>query len=101
MKKSEPKIILNLNLEGQELEQKIKIAIDDYVEKVILNNLDEAIATIIAKRIEAIAKRNYNDGYVNGMYLDAYVRSKTKELIEKSIDSNIKEIMSKKLSQMI
>ena len=54
MKKSEPKIILNLQLEGQELEQKIKIAMDDYVEKVILANLDEAIEKLITKRVDAI-----------------------------------------------
>lgn len=103
MKKSEPKIILNLQLEGQELEQKVKIAIDDYVEKVVFANLDETIEKIITKRIEAIVaqKSYYNGGLINGQYLSGYVTSKTNKVIEETIDKNIKEIVAKKLSQII
>ena len=102
MKKTEPKIILNVQLEGQELEQKIKIAMDDYVDKVILANLDETIEKIINKRIDSIvAQRSYDGGLVQGKNLSNYVRSRTSRVIEETIDRNIKEIMTRKLSQII
>ena len=44
MKKSEPKLILNVSLTSEELEEKVKIAIDKYAENVIYKNLDEEIA---------------------------------------------------------
>ena len=65
MKKTEPKIILNLQLDGQELEQKIKIAMDEYVEKVIFANLDETIEKIITRRVEAIASQRGSDSFIN------------------------------------
>ena len=101
MKKSEPKIILNLQLEGQELEEKIKVAMDDYVKRVILANLDEAIDKIISERIEKICAQNYGRGLIQGEYLSDYVRKKSNKIIEETIDGRIKEILSKKLSQMI
>lgn len=33
MKKSEPKMILNISLESEEIEEKVKIAMDKYVEE--------------------------------------------------------------------
>lgn len=33
MKKSEPKMILNISLNSEEIEEKVKIAMDEYVEK--------------------------------------------------------------------
>ena len=102
MKKLEPKIILNLQLEGEELEKKIKTAMDDYVEKVVFANLDESIEKIITKRIEAIVAQNsYNGCLINGQYLSSYVKSQTNKVIEETIDRNIKEILAKKLSQIV
>jgi hypothetical protein len=103
MKKSEPKIILNLQLEGQELEQKIKIAMDDYVERVILANLDEAIEKLINKRVDAIISQKgyFGGGLINGQSLSGYVSAKANTVIEETIDRNIKEILSKKLSQIL
>lgn len=45
MKKSEPKMILNISLNSEEIEEKVKIAMDEYVQKAIYKNLDEEIAT--------------------------------------------------------
>ena len=47
MKKSEPKMILNISLNSEEIEEKVKIAMDEYVEKVIYKNLDEEITKIV------------------------------------------------------
>lgn len=54
MKKSEPKMILNISLNSEEIEEKVKIAMDEYVQKVICKNLDEEIAKVIDKRIERL-----------------------------------------------
>ena len=44
MKKSEPKMILNVAIENDELDEKIKIAMDQYIEKLAQKHLDDAIA---------------------------------------------------------
>lgn len=54
MKKSEPKMILNISLNSEEIEEKVKIAMDEYVEKAIYKNLDEEITKIVDKRIEKL-----------------------------------------------
>lgn len=54
MKKSEPKMILNVQIDNKELEEKVKIAIDKYTEQLVLKNLDDTIAKIIEKRIEKL-----------------------------------------------
>ncbi|MBS7123014.1 MAG: hypothetical protein KH086_01405, partial [Coprobacillus sp.] len=51
MKKSEPKLILNLQLDSEELDQKVKLAMDKYIEDVIVGNLDDEIEKIVTKRI--------------------------------------------------
>ena len=43
MKKSEPKLILNLQVDSEELDQKVKLAMDKYIEDVIVGNLDDEI----------------------------------------------------------
>lgn len=54
MKKSEPKLILNLQVDSEELDQKVKLAMDKYIEDVIVGNLDDEIEKIVTKRIEAL-----------------------------------------------
>ena len=39
MKKSEPKLILNLQVDSEELDQKVKLAMDKYIEDVIVGIL--------------------------------------------------------------
>ena len=51
MKKSEPKMILNVQIENQELEEKVKIATDKYVEQLVIKDLDATIARIVENRI--------------------------------------------------
>ena len=58
MKKSEPKMILNVQIDNKELEEKVKIAIDKYTEQLVLKNLDDTIAKIIEKRIEKLINAN-------------------------------------------
>ena len=39
MKKSEPKLILNLQVDSEELDQKVKLEMDKYIEDVIVGRL--------------------------------------------------------------
>lgn len=39
MKKSEPKMILNITIDNNELEEKVKIAMDKYAENISLKNI--------------------------------------------------------------
>lgn len=104
MKKSEPKMILNLSLEDEEFEKKIAIAMEKYTEDVILKNLDETIVRIVNNRIDRLVSPAHkwdDNGKIAGKTLDAYIRERTESVISDVIDKNIKDIFAKKVAEMI
>ena len=103
MKKNEPKMILNVTIENDELEEKVKIAMDKYAEQLILKNLDEAITKIVENRIDRLINgRNWDcDRKIQGMYFSDFVKSKTEAVLVESIEKNAKEILAKKLASLI
>lgn len=103
MKKSEPKIILNLSVENSELDEKIKIAMDEYVEKSVYSQLDDVVANIVTKRIDRLIHSPswQPDSKINGMTFEQFVRSKTEYAIAQAIEKNAKEILAKKLASLI
>ena len=103
MKKSEPKIILNMSIENDELEEKIKIAMDKYTEQVVYKNLDAAIVRIVEDRINRLLNGNKwdQDRKIQGMYFGEFVRSKTEKALTEAIDKNAKDILAKKLASLI
>lgn len=103
MKKSEPKIILNLSVENSELDEKIKIAIDEYVEKAVYAELDEAIEKIVDKRIDKLLHSPYWDTYnkIDGMTFNQFVMNKMESALAEAIEKNAKEIFAKKLASLI
>ena len=105
MKKSEPKIILNLSVENSELDEKIKVAIDKYVEQSVYAQLDDIIANIVTKRINRlINSRPWEwepNSKINGMTFEQFVRSKTEDSIAQAIEKNAKDILAKKLASLI
>ena len=103
MKKSEPKIILNLSVENSELDEKIKLAIDEYVEKSVYAHLDDVIANIVTKRIDRLINSRYweSNSKINCMTFEQFVRSKTEDAIAQAIEKNAKEILAKKLASLI
>ena len=56
MKKSDPKIIFNFQMENPEFEEKVKIAMDEYTERVITKELDDKIQRIIENRIKKLVE---------------------------------------------
>ena len=105
MKKSEPKMILNLSVENSELEEKIKIAMDKYTEDLIRKDLDAAVAKYVEERITRLLNGNKyswdNDRKIQGMCFTDFVRSKTEQAIADVIEKNAKDILAKKLASLL
>lgn len=103
MKKNEPKMILNISIENDELEEKIKIAMEEYTEKLITKNLDDVIAKFINKRLDRLlnGSRWSSDKQIRGVYFEDYIEQKTERAIADAIDKNIKKILEKKLASLI
>lgn len=103
MKKNEPKMILNVAIDNDELEEKIKIAMDQYVEKLVVKNLDDAIVKLVDKRIDRLLN-GYNwdsDKKIQGMYFSEFVKSKTEQALAEAIEKNAKDILAKKLASLL
>lgn len=103
MKKSEPKMILNLSIENNKLEEKVKIAVDEYVEDLIIKNLDDAIARLVERRIDNLltGSRYSSNSKINGKSFSEFVKDKTEKQIEEVIDKNIKIIFARKVAEML
>lgn len=104
MKKSEPKMILNLSVENSELDEKIKIAMDKYTEDLIRKDLDEVIAKYVETRIDRLLHSKYtwdNERKIQGMYLNEFIKSKTEQAIADAIEKNAKDILAKKLASLL
>lgn len=103
MNKKEPKIILNLSFEENELEEKVKIAMDKYAEQLVLKNLDDIIKKIVDKRIDNLLSASSwnNERKINGVTLEEFVKSKTEGVISDFVDKNAKEILAKRLAEIL
>ena len=103
MKKNEPKMILNVTIDNDELEEKVKIAMDKYAEQLILKNLDDTITKIVENRIDRLINGcNWDsDRKIQGMYFSDFVKSKTEAVLVEAIEKNAKEILAKKLASLI
>lgn len=103
MKKSEPKLIFNVSLTDEKFEEKIKIAMDEYAEKVIYKNLDETIQKIVEKRIDIILNSHswYDASGIEGKTFRKLVIEKSEKAILEVIDENIKDILGKRLAAIL
>nr|DAP38889.1 MAG TPA: hypothetical protein [Bacteriophage sp.] len=103
MKKSEPKMILNISLESEEIEEKVKIAMDKYVEKVIYKNLDEEITKIVDRRIERLVSASTwsSDRKIQGVSFEQFVKDRTEKAIGDFVAMNIKEILAKRFAEIM
>lgn len=103
MKKSEPKMILNISLNSEEIEEKVKIAMDEYVEKVIYKNLDEEITKIVDRRIEKLVSASSwgSDRKIQGVSFEQFVKDRTEKTIGDFVEKNIKEILAKRFAEIM
>ena len=104
MKKSEPKMILNVAFESEELDEKVQIAMEKYVEDLMLKNLDSTIEKLVVQRVTRLVSGKFAysaDGTLNGKSLEVFIREATNDIIEDVIEKNIKDILAKKIAEMI
>jgi hypothetical protein len=103
MKKSDPKLILNVSLTSEELEEKVKVAMDKYAENVIYKNLDEEITKIVDRRIERLVSASSwsSDRKIQGVSFEQFVKDRTEKVIESFADKNIKEILAKRFAEIM
>lgn len=103
MKKSEPKMILNISLNSEEIEEKVKIAMDEYAEKVTYKNLDEEITKIVDRRIERLVSSSSwgSDKKIQGVSFEQFVKDRTEKAIGDFVEKNIKEILAKRFAEIM
>ncbi len=103
MKKSEPKMILNISLNSEEIEEKVKIAMDEYAEKVIYKNLDEEITKIVDRRIEKLTSASSwsSDRKIQGVSFEQFVKERAEKTIGDFVEKNIKEILAKRFAEIM
>ena len=104
MKKSEPKMILNVAFESEELDEKVQIAMEKYVEDLMLKNLDSTIEKLVVQRVTRLVSGKFTyspDGTLNGKSLEGFIKETINATIEDVIERNIKDILAKKIAEMI
>lgn len=103
MTKSEPKLILNLTVENSEVEERVQIAIDKYVQQLVVKNLDSTIARIVEKRINSLidAPSWSSDRKIQGVTLEQFVKDRTEQALIDAIDNHAAEILAKKIASLI
>ena len=104
MKKSESKMILNVAFESKELDEKVQIAMEKYVEDLMLKNLDSTIEKLVVQRVTRLMSSKFAyspDGTLNGKSLEGFIKETINATIEDVIERNIKDILAKKIAEMI
>lgn len=103
MKKSEPKMFMNIAFESEEFEEKVKIAMDKYAEDVIYKNLDEEIMKIVDKRINSLLSANKWDSNrkIQGVTLEEFVKDRTENVLRDFVEKNIREILTKRFAEIL
>ena len=103
MKKQNPKLIFNFQMENEEFEATVATAMEKYAEDVILKELDNTIQRIVENRLEKLvtADRWSPDGKINNLSFNEFIRLKTEKVIEDIIEKHIKEILAKKIAQVL
>lgn len=107
MKKSEPKMILNVSVVDEELEAKIKSAMDKYVQNIVLENLDDTIIKFVKKRVNQLINgySRSDKSKIKGKNLNDYIKEETNDVIEnyvkEIIDEKTKEMITKKIANLL
>ena len=102
MTKSNPKLILNLDIKDEELEKRIEIALDDYIEKNVNHIIDDKIEEVLTKRIEQYFSAE-GEKY-NTWRRDKFIGDITKRadnIINQIIDERVAIKVSQRLSKLL
>lgn len=97
----EPKLILNLSFENEEVEKKIEIAMDKYIQEVCHERIDKIITKNVDRRINDLVGDSYWKKRLNGQYIDDYIAAKVEVKIKEVIDKQINKILQVKLASLL
>jgi len=95
MRKTDPKLIVNVTVKDEELEEKVKIAVEEYIDKIVQS---EELNNIINKYIDSRVTRSLDD-YI--YQIDAGYHTPKRAALDKKVDEIIENIVDKKIKQKI
>jgi uncharacterized membrane protein YheB (UPF0754 family) len=104
MKRTEPKMIINLNISDEEFEKKIELAVDKYIESILdscaNDKVTEAIKKYVDKKIDTVLQeRRYdNASMINGKTLSNYIADIARPKVEAVISDTIAKCVSETLT---
>lgn len=108
MKKTDPRLIINLNISDEDFERHIEAAVDKYIDSILDNTVEDkvtaAIKKYVDKKIDAIlAERRYdNASFINGKNLSEYIadiaRPKVHAVVSNTIAKEVANALMTKLS---
>lgn len=108
MKKTDPRLIINLNISDEDFEKHIETAVDKYIDSILDNTVEGKVTTAIKKyvdkRIDAILnERRYDSAsLINGKNLSAHIadiaRPKVHAVVSDCIAKEVANALMTKLS---
>lgn len=104
MKRTAPRMIINLNISDEEFEKQIELAVDKYVESVLDScagdKVNEAIKKYVDHKIDTVLKeRRYdNASMIDGLSLSAYISKVARPKVEAAITEVITQSVSEALT---
>ena len=96
-------MFMNIAFESEEFVEKVKVAMDKYVEDVIYKNLDEEIMRIVDKRIDNLISANnwHSDRKIQGVTLEEFVKNRTEKVLGDFVEKNIRDILAKRFAEIL
>jgi hypothetical protein len=104
MKRTDPKMIINLNLSDEEFEKHIETAVDKYIDSIIDSCCNEKVTTAIKSYIDKkisviLQERRYdNASMINGKTLSNYIAEVARPKVEAVISEEIAKAVSETLA---
>ena len=100
MNRTDPKMIINLNLSDEEFEKHIECAVDKYIDSILNSTANDKVEAAVKKYVDkkvtaVLQERRYdNMSLINGKYLSDYIA----EVARPKVDSVISDTIAKAVS---
>lgn len=96
MTKDNPRIIVNLNLTDEELENRVRLGVDDYINKIVTNGrfeelIGNRVDSVITRRIERLFENNYWAPTIEYNGKDRRVTSIIIEKVDKAVEEALND----------
>lgn len=97
-RKTDPRFILNVNIKDEELEEKIKVAVDEYINSVMESmDLDQRIHDAIDAKIQREVEKYVTVASKENDWRYSYENERLKTAVRKAVDSIIDQRVKEKL----